>query len=610
MAQVSKTAVSRVIAQEKDEEPQQRSRDDFRKQKELEEARKLGNAPAAVDEEGKDINPHIPQYISDAPWYLDPKGPTLKHQRPQEERQKEYSGISEWYKKGVDQSRVATRYRKGACENCGAVTHKKKDCLERPRKVGAKFTGTNFAPDEFVNEQPKLMMSFDGKRDRWNGYDSTAHQEVIEEYAKMEELKKEMKKEKVSSKQKNVDPSELEDDAAQSSDDDEDKYVDKMDMVGTKVDAAERYTVRNLRIREDTAKYLRNLDPNSAHYDPKTRSMRKNPYESTGKTEEEVDYAGDNFVRITGDTVNHAQSQLFAWEAGGKGLDVHALAEPTKLEALKKEYSAKKTDFKSDAKKSILDKYGGVEHLEAPPRELIFSQTEDYVEYTRHGKIIKGDEDPVVRSRYEEDVHPGNHTSIFGSYYAEGKWGFKCCHSFVRNSYCTGAAGKQATENTLTLPPPNDAAEKQTEESKEPPAEKKEEKSSSSDDDEERKERAERMKEKELKMKKKRDKKKRKKDKKKKKKKKRRSSSSSSSSSSSDSEKEEEDFESKVAAAMKKQAAEERKADAMLSTDERKRKYNSLGGYDDCKQLTEAEIEAYHRKRARPEDPMSQFMSQ
>jgi hypothetical protein len=34
---------------------------------------------------------------------------------------------------------------------------------------------------------------------------------------------------------------------------------------------------RNLRIREDTAKYLLNLDVNSAYYDPKTRSMREDP---------------------------------------------------------------------------------------------------------------------------------------------------------------------------------------------------------------------------------------------------------------------------------------------------------------------------------------------
>lgn len=34
---------------------------------------------------------------------------------------------------------------------------------------------------------------------------------------------------------------------------------------------------RNLRIREDIAKYLINLDVNSAHYDPKTRSMREDP---------------------------------------------------------------------------------------------------------------------------------------------------------------------------------------------------------------------------------------------------------------------------------------------------------------------------------------------
>ncbi len=33
-------------------------------------------------------------------------------------------------------------------------------------------------------------------------------------------------------------------------------------------------SVRNLRIREDTAKYLLNLDVNSAHYDPKSRWVR------------------------------------------------------------------------------------------------------------------------------------------------------------------------------------------------------------------------------------------------------------------------------------------------------------------------------------------------
>lgn len=43
-------------------------------------------------------------------------------------------------------------------------------------------------------------------------------------------------------------------------------------------DVRTRTTIRNLRIREDTAKYLLNLDLNSAHYDPKTRSMRGNPH--------------------------------------------------------------------------------------------------------------------------------------------------------------------------------------------------------------------------------------------------------------------------------------------------------------------------------------------
>jgi pre-mRNA-processing factor SLU7 len=65
-------------------------------------------------------------------------------------------------------------------------------------------------------------------------------------------------------------------------------------------------------MREDTAKYLLNLDVNSAYYDPKTRSMREDPFanKDTAST-----FTGDNFVRYTGDTAKMSELEVFAWEA-------------------------------------------------------------------------------------------------------------------------------------------------------------------------------------------------------------------------------------------------------------------------------------------------------
>ncbi|XP_055376810.1 pre-mRNA-splicing factor Slu7 [Condylostylus longicornis] len=428
MSSGSRVVVSQVIRhQTTEEEPKKKSREDWRKAKELDEARKAGTAPAAVDEEGKDINPHIPQYIANAPWYYGAAGPTLKHQRPQhiseEDESKDLSVIP---KKGTDLSKVITKYRKGACENCGAMTHKKKDCLERPRKIGAKYAEVVVAYDEHIPQ--KNDSDYDQKRDRWNDYDPACHKEIVEEFEKVEEAKRQLKASKLQSNPE----VELSDEAEE----DEDKYADDFDMPGTKVDSKQRITVRNLRIREDTAKYLRNLDPNSAYYDPKTRSMRDNP--NPDNTPEQSEFAGENFVRFTGDTQKHTKAQLFAWEAHEKGVDIHLLAEPTKLELLQSEYDKKKEQFKSQTKNQILEKYGGDEHLKAPPKSLLLAQTEEYIEYSRSGKVVRGQEKQKVKSIYEEDVLINNHTSIWGSFWDKGMWGYKCCYSFVKNSYCVG----------------------------------------------------------------------------------------------------------------------------------------------------------------------------
>ncbi|CAH0720217.1 unnamed protein product, partial [Brenthis ino] len=555
---------------DEDDEPKKKSREDWRKAKELEEARKAGTAPAAVDETGKDINPHIPQYISSAPWYYGTSGPTLKHQRPQEDREGQFTKLDTYYNKGVTAS-VSTKYRKGACENCGAMTHKKKDCLDRPRKIGAKFTNAGIAPDEF--NQPNLNLSYDGKRDRWNGYDPEQHKAIIEEYQKVEEAKRELRAKKLEQ-----DPTATEEDEDLEGED-EDKYVDEVDMPGTKVDSKQRITVRNLRIREDTAKYLRNLDINSAYYDPKTRSMRDNPNPEASESE----YAGENFVRFTGDTRAHAAAQLFAWEARARGLDVHLLAEPTKLQQLRRQYEMQKDMFKTQVKQSVLDKYGGEEHLKAPPKELLMAQSEVFVRYNRDGTLAGAAEKQLAKSKYDEDVLINNHTTVWGSYWRDGQWGYKCCHSFIKMSYCVGEAGKSMVlEVPETTKESGQKAIKEDEKSvKSSSSSSQASSDSSSDSEPDKRTKTEKT------SKKKRDKKKAKKKKKKEKKK---------------GKNKEED---KLKKALEMEEKSQKRAEYLLSVDERKRPYNSM--YE-VKEPSEQEMEAYMMKRRREEDPMSQFM--
>ncbi|CAM4805297.1 unnamed protein product [Rotaria magnacalcarata] len=335
------------------------TREEYRQQKELEELRKAGSTPAEVDEEGKDINLHIPKYMTDMPWYVtyDHETPTLKHQRLHQskirlletrilewprpiqdwpeseiglrhihpEKSKEYDTLNEWYARGYT-DKVATRYRPGACENCGAMTHKR---LAEAKKVlkAKKLDEEALAEEQAVAKMPTAAESTDP---------------LVTVAAKPTESDSKNKALKVDS------------------DDDEEngeyKYADSMDIPGQHVDSKQRISVRNL-----------------PYYDPKSRSMRDNPFAGTNKDPSQVPYLGDNFVRYSGDAKDFARSQIFAWEASGKC-----------------NFMRKKEQFIKTVEQQLIERYGGEEYLNSIPRELVVeAQTEQYVEFNRLGTIVE-----------------------------------------------------------------------------------------------------------------------------------------------------------------------------------------------------------------------------
>ncbi|SPO24165.1 related to step II splicing factor SLU7 [Ustilago trichophora] len=455
--------------------PGKLSRAEFRRQKDLEEDRKAGRAPAELDEDGNIINPHVPSYMAQAPWYMDTGSRSLKHQKKPVDPNAVKAGINDWYHRGASSSSsapapVAKKFRKGACENCGSMSHKTKDCLERPRKKGAKKLGKTLAGDHIVEDIQGL--DYAAKRDRWNGYDPSEHKKVIEEFEAIEEERRRLKEEQIDNatssdlkhakrlaqkSQKSSTKPDGDDgidfSSSDSDDSDEDKYADKADAVGQKVDTEKRMTIRNLRIREDRAKYLYNLDVNSAYYDPKTRTMREAP--NPNIRPEDAEYAGDNFARAQGsDSGALANLQLFSWQAEARGNDLNLQANPTANERQYREFQQRKEKLRESNKGSILDKYGGAEHFDALPKELLTGQTEQYVEYNQAGKIVKGLEKVVARSKWEEGVLENNHTQVWGSWYdmVGAQWGYGCCRSTVWNSYCTGKAGIEAAMASLAGP--------------------------------------------------------------------------------------------------------------------------------------------------------------
>ncbi|KAL1973689.1 hypothetical protein VTN31DRAFT_5249 [Thermomyces dupontii] len=402
------------------------------------------------DVASKERNEYIPQFIAKKPFYVDDDSAAsdyLEHQR----LHKQSVDQSKWYERGKKLGPAATKYRKGACENCGAMTHKAKECLSRPRKLGAKWTGKDIQPDEVIQD---VQLGWDAKRDRWNGYDPSEYRRVVEEYEEREALKREVQKAK--KKEENGD------DESDDGDKDEARYAEESDM-----GRQQSTSTRNLRIREDTAKYLLNLDLDSAKYDPKTRSMV-----DMGAQLDQASalVADENFVRSSGDAAEFEKAQRFAWEAQERGdKQYHLQANPTAGEIMRKKELSETEAKRKEQRKALLEKYGGEEHLKpAPLRSAAVIENERFVEYDETG-AIKGAPRKAVKSKYAEDVFINNHTSVWGSWWHNFQWGYACCHSTVKNSYCTGEEGKKAfeeAENLAFLEPPKPAEEDSTESEK------------------------------------------------------------------------------------------------------------------------------------------------
>lgn len=466
------------------------------------------------------INPHNPDFITKVPWYLGNSGPTLKHHSVQKSDHvlslAESDAIIESKieaQKAAAQQAPKTVYRKGACKNCGAMTHKEKDCVERPRstKKSAWKSGLDIAPDEVVMKlEDHGKVSFDAKRDQWKGFDTAQYQAIVDKHERLEQERLEQlkeqkevqqrakeehqrrRKEQKEAKKQQAATKRAERSAAKANsaankteggadssgsessdsdsgsdygsdeeeDDPEDTHRDFVerdeearDFQGTMAPQGGiggngmRQTVRNLRLREDTPKYLRNLALDSAFYDPKSRAMRANPHPD--ENPEDLAFAGDNFIRYSGDAVKLAQNQLLCWEMQARGESIDVLANPSQAELLQRQFVEKKKALEQSKQAAILAKYTDGKAATALDPRLRLGQTEAYVEYNRDGRLIKGAAPVVViRTKYEEDVYTNNHTSVWGSYYnrARAAWGYACCHSCMRNAFCTGAKGRQAND--------------------------------------------------------------------------------------------------------------------------------------------------------------------
>ncbi|KAK7198456.1 hypothetical protein NESM_000805900 [Novymonas esmeraldas] len=249
----------------------------LRQQRELQEMRKFGLAPLAVDTEThQEISPNIPEFISRAPWYYGATGPTLVHQRKQDGSVAK-EGPDEVLSERKDRVVVtgqATRFTAGACRNCGSRTHKTSECFQAKKRVGSVYTNRVTGADISTEQTAK---TYSQKRDRFVGEVGVDLMRGVRQDA------------------------EVGDGDGDGSDSGSAATRRRLDGVfGTRTAQHGGVEVKEL------PKYLHNLDQQDGlFFDPKTGSMRANP--NAGDASKA--FQGDLERYRSGDYYNYVESQ-------------------------------------------------------------------------------------------------------------------------------------------------------------------------------------------------------------------------------------------------------------------------------------------------------------
>ena len=242
--------------------------------------------------------------------------------------------------KWIQRSEIITgpKYKKGACENCGSLAHQKKQCLERPRKVKAKYSNSNIVTEvapsvenkkvenkpNFLDKQPVYNNKYDESRDQWGSQDLTKYEQVVEEYTFEQDIKKQM-----------------------GLDDTNKECVDELEVDNTNPNMDTRArTTHSFRDRSQIPKYLAD-------------------FVKDHENDKKVEF-NESYMRYTGDSAKFLDQERFALDND----QINSVALPTATEMMFKKEMNKKSNKDKEIKNAIEDVYGKVEGFQEKVEEI------------------------------------------------------------------------------------------------------------------------------------------------------------------------------------------------------------------------------------------------